>query len=63
MQHRPGLYIVIHINAFTHQLDGGYLALRTEEDNLKKIGDSLDPSAVLKELAANPDMQISVLYV
>lgn len=48
--------LVIHFNAFTGKLEGGYVM-----HNGKKVGLYLTRAQVLEELAANPEIRCSPL--
>jgi hypothetical protein len=56
---RPGLYLVIHINAFTHQIQDGY----TMRDGHKVEGSAMTRARLIAYLADNPSVQVSALYV
>lgn len=55
-----GIALVIHLNAFTGQLQGGYLMTRTDK---RRLGANMNPSAVLAYMAAHPGARIDALKV
>lgn len=50
--------IVIHINAYTRRVIGGYLTISGE-----KVGKSLNRSQVMAHLVADPDIEVKIKYV
>ena len=52
------MILVLHFNAFTGQLEGGYLAFR---DTKRPIGARMNAAAVLAYMAANPDARCDPL--
>lgn len=56
---RPGRYLVIHVNAFTAQIDGGY----TVRDGLVDAGSRMNRTAVIAYLVSNPTVQVEFLKV
>jgi hypothetical protein len=54
------MILVIHFNAFTGQLEGGYLMMR---DTKQVIGARMNAAAVLAYMAANPEARCDPLKV
>lgn len=52
---QSNLTLVAHFNAFTGQLQGGYLMARATG---RKIGATMNPAAVLAYMAANPTARV-----
>lgn len=57
-QTRPGLYLIIRINAFTHQIEDGY----TVWEGHKVEGTTMNRARLIAYLAENPEVQVSVLH-
>ena len=52
--------LVAHFNAFTGQLQGGYLMARSTK---RRIGAAMSPGAVLEYMLANPAARVEPLKV
>jgi hypothetical protein len=51
-------HLVIHVNAFTHKIAGGYWVLGT-----KKVSTFLTPAEVTGYLAANPTVPVDFMHI
>ncbi len=52
--------LVIHVNAFSKKIDGGYIASRS---TMKKIGSYLNQAEIASYLIRHPETQVECLKV